>query len=409
MKTSILQDKIVISIQKLDNWLEKNGWAGFDPYDIKGNNIWMKLTQYGKSSFIQIANDRLLHAMESRFPLFSRKIFHIKGQVNAKAMALFASSYLNLFSIKKEERYFKKATQCLNWLLENSSKGYSGLCWGYPFDWQSRIFIPMGTPSGVVSSTCGNAFWNLYQMTHEKQYLKVCESICQFFLNNLNIDNLDDKRICFSYTPLDNFHVHNENLLVAEFLIRIGSEINNSQFIQMGIKALNYTLKEQNPDGSFYYWGPPDKLLYNIDHYHTGFVLRSLYSIYKNFKSNAFYGEDISDLFSRTKKCYQHYLNNFFENDTIPKLKPDRKYPINIHSCAEAILCLSMLSEDFSEGLEILERTAIWTIENMQDKRGYFYYMMLPKRTIKIPYIRWAQAWMLYALSNLEKLYAATN
>jgi hypothetical protein len=83
----------------------------------------------------------------------------------------------------------------------------------------------------------------------------------------------------------------------------------------------------------------------------------------------------------------------------VPKLKPGSKYPINIHSCAEAILCLSTLSEDFPEGLETLKRMTAWTIQNMQDKKGYFYYMVLPKRTIKIPYIRWAQAWMLNALS----------
>jgi rhamnogalacturonyl hydrolase YesR len=195
---------------------------------------------------------------------------------------------------------------------------------------------------------------------------------------------------------VDNFHVHNANLFIAESLIRVGAEIDTPEFVQMGMKALNYTIAEQNSDGSFYYWGPPDKLLYNIDHYHTGFVLRALYSMYKITKDQ--------QLFPKIEKCYHHYLENLFEDNMIPKLKPDSKYPINIHSCAEAILCLSTLSEDFPEGLETLERTATWTIENMQDKKGYFYYVMHPNRTIKIPYIRWAQAWMLNALSMYYKI-----
>jgi hypothetical protein len=387
-----MQDKIVHSIHKLDGWLEKNGWAGYDPYDIMGHPMWLKLSQLGsEAKFIQKVERRLFFSLASRFPITCRKLLGVKKQINAKAMGLFASAYVNLYNAERQACYLEKAKQCIDWLLENPSKGYSGLCWGYPFDWQSRVFIPKGTPSGVVSSTCGHAFWQFYQQTHEKRYLEICESICKFYLNDLNIDVIDDNRICFSYTPVDNFHVHNANLFIAESLIRVGAEIDNSEFVQMGIKALNYTLAEQNPDGSFYYWGPPDKLLYNIDHYHTGFVLRALYSIYKITKDY--------QLFMKIGKCYHHYLENFFENNMVPKLKPGSKYPINIHSCAEAILCLSTLSEDFPEGLETLKRMTAWTIQNMQDKKGYFYYMVLPKRTIKIPYIRWAQAWMLNALS----------
>jgi rhamnogalacturonyl hydrolase YesR len=392
MKTSGTQDKVINSIQKLDNWLEKNGWAGFDPYDIKGHPMFLRLQQLqDKASFVDKVKRRLLFSFQGLFPMASRKLFGIKKQVNAKAMGLFASAYINLYHAEKREQYLEKAKQCIDWLLENSSKGYSGLCWGYPFDWQSLVFIPKGTPSGVVSSTCGHAFWGFYQLTREKRYLEICKSICKFYLNDLNIDVIDDNRICFSYTPVDNFHVHNANLFIAESLIRVGAEIDNSEFVEMGMKSLNYTLAEQNSDGSFYYWVPPDKLLYYIDHYHTGFVLRALYSIYKITKDH--------QLFLKIEKCYRHYLENLFEDNMIPKLKPDSKYPINIHSCAEAILCLSMLSEDFPEGLETLKRTATWTIQNMQDKKGYFYYMVLPKRTIKIPYIRWAQAWMLNALS----------
>ena len=396
MQTSEMQSKIVHSIQKLDDWLEKNGWAGFDPYDIKEHPVFLRLQQLqDKASFANKIKGRLLFSFQSRFPIVCRKLFGIKKQVNAKAMGLFTSAYINLYRAEKQNKHLEKAKQCIDWLIDNPSKGYSGLCWGYPFDWQSRVFIPKGTPSGVVSSTCGHAFWEFYQLTQKRRYLEICESICKFYLNDLNIDVVDDNRICFSYTPVDNFHVHNANLFIAESLIRVGTEIDNSEFVRMGMKALNYTLDEQNPDGSFYYWGPPDKLLYNIDHYHTGFVLRALYSIYKITKEQ--------QLFLKIEKCYRHYLENLFENNMIPKLKPDSKYPTNIHSCAEAILCLSTLSEDFPEGLETLERTTTWTIENMQDKRGYFYYMILPKRIIKIPYIRWAQAWMLNALSMCYK------
>ena len=40
-------------------------------------------------------------------------------------------------------------------------------------------------------------------------------------------------------------------------------------------------------------------------------------------------------------------------------------------------------------------------IENMQDKSGYFYYRKYPLFTNKIPFIRWAQGWMMLALSEV--------
>ena len=80
-------------------------------------------------------------------------------------------------------------------------------------------------------------------------------------------------------------------------------------------------------------------------------------------------------------------------------------YPINIHSCAEAILCNSMLRDTFSETCEYLRNTLNWTLHNMQHKEGWFIYMIIKikgiKRKVKIPYIRWGQAWMLNALSKV--------
>jgi hypothetical protein len=40
-----------------------------------------------------------------------------------------------------------------------------------------------------------------------------------------------------------------------------------------------------------------------------------------------------------------------------------------------------------------------WTIENLQDRTGFFYFQRHRLYTIKIPYMRWAHQWMLCALS----------
>ena len=45
---------------------------------------------------------------------------------------------------------------------------------------------------------------------------------------------------------------------------------------------------------------------------------------------------------------------------------------------------------------------ADWTIANMQDESGYFYYRKYPFMTNKTPTLHWGQATMFAALANLE-------
>ncbi len=214
-------------------------------------------------------------------------------------------------------------------------------------------------------------------------------------------DKISNEQICFSYTPLFVNHVHNLNLFVAEFLIRIGKETGRKEWVETGNKAVNYTIANQEEDGSFDYDGPPEKLPGFKDNYHTAFVLRKLYDIYKL--------TDREDVKQSLTKGYKFYISNFFESERIPKFTPERKYRIDIHSSAESINCLSELSELFPEALQIAFNVADWTIENLQDKSGYFYHGIFKSRITgkpfvsKIAYVRWGQAWMLKGLSNLIK------
>jgi rhamnogalacturonyl hydrolase YesR len=196
-------------------------------------------------------------------------------------------------------------------------------------------------------------------------------------------------------------HIHNLNLFIAEFMIKVGLETKNQKWIDLGTYATNYSISNQLPNGAFDYNGPPEKPKNYVDNYHTGFVLRMLHSIWLMTANK--------EIYSSLDKCFNHYTEHFFEDMTIPKLLPDRKYRIDIHSCAESINCLTEISKSFPDALRIAENVANWTVNNLQDKTGYFYYGILKSRFTrrtyisKIPYIRWGQAWMLKSLSNLLK------
>ena len=49
----------------------------------------------------------------------------------------------------------------------------------------------------------------------------------------------------------------------------------------------------------------------------------------------------------------------------------------------------------------LAEQIANWTVENLRDVRGYFYYQRRRFYKVRIPYMRWSEGWMTYALARL--------
>ena len=113
----------------------------------------------------------------------------------------------------------------------------------------------------------------------------------------------------------------------------------------------------------------------------------------------------IPDLRSETnnviRKGVAFWLENFFLGDGAPKYYDKEAYPIDIHSAAVAIAAMCELKTIDKRMLPMAMKTAKWTIENMLESQGYFYYRIRKNRVVKTPFMRWGQAWMAYALARL--------
>ena len=48
---------------------------------------------------------------------------------------------------------------------------------------------------------------------------------------------------------------------------------------------------------------------------------------------------------------------------------------------------------------DLANKVLQWTVANMQDKKGYFYYQLKKGISSKIPYMRWSNAFMFNALT----------
>jgi len=130
-----------------------------------------------------------------------------------------------------------------------------------------------------------------------------------------------------------------------------------------------------------------------VDSFHTGYNLDSLkyYLEYTN----------TSDYLPALQKGYRYFKQTFFEESGRPRYYDRRTYPIDIQCASQAITTLANFSGFDPEARALGERVARWTIENMKDRKGFFYYRRLPGFTVRTPMFHWGQATMFKALTLL--------
>ena len=101
------------------------------------------------------------------------------------------------------------------------------------------------------------------------------------------------------------------------------------------------------------------------------------------------------------EKGFNFYINNFFD-ENIPKYYHNKRYPIDIHCPAELLLVIAKLKK-YGKYSELSKKILTWTINNMQDEKGYFYYQLKPIISSKISYMRWSNAFMFNAFTFFLK------
>jgi hypothetical protein len=202
----------------------------------------------------------------------------------------------------------------------------------------------------------------------------------------------EDGTICFSYTPTDYYFVHNANLLAASLLIRLFKETGKEEYKNTALAALAYSMKHQRDDGSWYY--AEKESAHWIDSFHTGFNLQAI----RYFLDLGF----AEEYRAQYEKGVRFYADNFFLADGTPKYYHNRVYPIDIHSSAQAIVFFSGMGGQYEE---LTKRMLKWMIKNMQGPDGAFYFQKHKYYTIKIPYMRWGQAWAFQALTEYQLHY----
>ncbi len=363
------------------SYIESADYTGYDPYDALNSPLIRLISS--KSKYLRIVFMQFLR----RCPVNLRPLLGVKKGHNPKGIGLFLWGYSKLYALAKKPRYLERVDYILNILEQIQSKGYSGNCWGYNFDWQSRTFMrPAGTPTIVNTSFIGHALIDCYELTGKQKAIDMAIPIKDFILGDLHRTRLDGT-FCFSYTPVDTEAVHNANLLGASILARLTRYCDDDRLTQAALASLDYSMRHQRDDGSWFY---ADTSIQGwIDSFHTGFNLQAI-----RYILDAGLAPEHRAAY---RKGIEYYAGNFFLDDGTPKYYHDRIYPIDIHSSAQAICFFSREGKEYQD---LTERIVNWMLQNMYSGKGFFYFRKGRFLTNRIPYMRWSQAWAFHALTE---------
>lgn len=329
-----------------------------------------------------------------RSPVNFRRFLLNPREQNPKGIAIFLTSVVKLskHGSLPDAEPFKALSERLI-ALASLKNGHSG--WGYNFDWQTRtVLVPRGTPNIICTTFAGNALLDAYEHDPDPLFLEMAAGAAKY-LRDCLYREVSDSEACFNYYPHARTLIHNANLLGAALLCRVARVTGNTAFLAPALKAARFSVRNQHADGSWDYGECDQPSQRWIDNYHTGFNLCALRRIGRDAETSEFE--------PHIRRGFDFFLQHFFCAAGAPKFYHDRVYPIDIHSSAQSIITLVILKDLNGNNLPLAERVLAWTMSNMWNARGYFYFQRHRYWTIRIPYMRWSQAWMLLALATLEE------
>lgn len=389
---------VIDSFRLLKNYCEREQFKGWDPYDGLNSRLFQSLPLLKKSALCRLV---MIQGFK-RCPFNLRRLAMVPKEYNAKGIGLFLSGYCNLYravekhpewsmQLGSQQEIMKRIVELADLLISLQSKGYSGACWGYNFDWQARrlFLFPKYTPTVVATNFCATALMEAYEITGEKRYLEIALSAANFVVKDLHRSNYKDGFL-FSYSPLPgNDTVFNASLLGSRLLSYCYKYTKKEEYRQLAEQSIKACCAGQQENGAWVYGMLPVQSW--VDSFHTGYNLDALIA----------YQEQTGDYqYSRyIEKGFTYYINHFFEADGMPKYYDNRTYPIDIHCPGQLLVTLARLHKT-EEYRELADKVIGWTIRHMQDKKGYFYYQLKQGVSSKIPYMRWSNAFMFNALSH---------
>jgi hypothetical protein len=215
-----------------------------------------------------ITKSNLLNAGKRIDPRFKEK-GDIEKQIYSFDNGIIIGGLINYYKITKYQEVYEIALKMANSLIKNFFKNYK-ICHAL----LDINFKPTGHGIEKWSSTIGSfhakvgiGFSDLFDITGNKEYLRICYGLCELAINMQEPDgsflNNQDNR--------DNIFLH-PHLYACEGLTYIGSSLNDLRLFNAGLKGIEWTISTITDTGGV----PRSKMQYTDQVDCTSQLLRLL-------------------------------------------------------------------------------------------------------------------------------------
>jgi uncharacterized protein YyaL (SSP411 family) len=395
-KAQSRNDLVWNSVNAFLLWLEKHTYESYDPYDIWGTKygLWSRRLYYGNrlAGTPFVAPILLLEILCPQ----ARQLFVTKQRF-ATADAQLVLAFLNLWRLTQDKTFLDKAAALARELEAYSIPGYSGHCWGYPFDWQHNQGLwKKNTPFITATPYCFEAFLGLHDATGDPFFLNVAASIARFVQNDLRDTPTSADAAAGSYSPIDNSKVINTSAYRAMVLFEAADRFASEEYRRTAQGNLNFILQTQRADGAWLY--ALDHGDQFIDHFHTCFVLKNLSKLNRRLGSEA--------VATAIRKGYAYYRQALYSADGLPRMyaiKPRTQIVrLEMYDFAEAINLGAVLRDEIPKAHDTAQKLAGVLCQQYQLPDGHFATRVYAGGIRHTQgYLRWPQAQLFHALTNL--------
>lgn len=376
-----MQTNLVKILRRLERWGTERAWVGPDPYEGLNSAL-------GRRARSRRARQLVIQAYK-RLPIDPPWPLRAPRMPNAKALALALAGYST-----PAGRELPGADEFLSRLpaqIEALNLRPDGAAWGYHFDVQTRhLFYDRRTPNAVATTFVVGALCDAAEASGDDRHLQLALAARPFLLSLLK--EASGHGPFFAYVDAGSELIHNANLLVCGALARLHLVEADQSAVPMVEDAVATTLRRQRADGLWSYGEAPN--LGWADNFHTAYVLEGLARVHEAFGVGG----------DALRRGLSAWRERFFEADGWARYYPDRRYPLEPHSCASA-LDLLLVARELDPGetdAEMGERIASSAIRELWlEDPGRFAFRRTARGLNRREFMRWTNAPMFKALAGL--------
>lgn len=295
----------MLSNELIEKYLLRDDLSTYDPYDIWKTSLGIKVKQlYYKNKYLGLVPAGILTIYD--LYLNNNFRFGYKKQEYPIVRAQACLALLNLYKNKPKEIYLEYAKKHIDWLLKNSSKGYSGYCWGTGFKIviSDKLIYDESVPFSTNSPYILEALYKYFQITKDDYILEIIKSIYQFYEQDIIVLKEDSNILITSYGPFEDRIVTNAVSYTMFAYSIFYNILEEKDYIRSKIqKMMNFIVSVQGKDGSWLY-APYDENSF-IDCFHSAFVLKNIIKTSKSI--------DLELNNKIVQRGYRYIKDNFYD------------------------------------------------------------------------------------------------